>query len=155
MFIINKSIHNLIGGKFVEFGTENAKECNTRLLREKLGWQGLLLDCCHENASINLHKEIVLYSSVVGLFRKYGVDKNVDILSEDTDYADYWIVEQVLTEYKPKLIVHEVNGQPADMCVTVPRPDVDELVFWDSSNYHGGSVCAFHCLAKNNGYTMV
>ena len=31
----------------------------------------------------------------------------------------------------------------------------DTLIFWDGSEYHGGSVCAFYCLAKIFKYTMV
>jgi len=123
-------------------------------LREKLGWQGLLMDGNNNIPAINLHREIILYSNVTALFEKYGVDKNVDIFSEDTDYADYWIVKQVLKSYRPKLIIHEVNQKPPEICVTVTKPGINELIQWDLTDYHGGSVCAFYCLAKSNGYTM-
>jgi len=113
------------------------------------------MDGGNNNPSINLHKESIFYSNVVDLFKKYGVDKNVDIFSEDTDYADYWIVEQVIKSYRPKIVIHEVNQQPPDSCVTVPRPGVNQLILWDGSDFHGASVCAFYCLAKTNGYTMV
>ena len=62
----------------------------------------------------------------------------------------------MLKSYRPKIVIHEVNQQPPKLCVTVPKPDVNQLVLWESgSSYHGGSVCAFYCLAKTNGYTMV
>jgi len=77
----------------------------------------------------------------------------MDIFSEDTDYADYWIVEKVLTKYKPKIVIHEVNQQLPEKCVTVPKPP--KVKFWDGSDFHGGSVCAFRCLAKKFEYTMV
>ena len=110
------------GGKYVEFGTESGQECNTRYLREKLGWTGLLIDGFRKNLAINLHKEIILYSNVLQLFRKYNVSKNVDVFSEDTDYADYWIVEKVVSSYRPKIVIHEVNQMPPEFCVTVPKP---------------------------------
>ncbi len=59
-----------------------------------------------------------------------------------------------MTKYKPKIVIHEVNQQLPDKCVTVPKPE--SLVFWDpGSQFHGGSVCAFYCLAKRFDYTMV
>ncbi len=105
------------------------------------------------NPKINLYNESIHANTILDLFAKYSIPEEIDFLSEDTDYADYWIVENVLTRYKPKVLAHEVNQQPPDKCVTVPKSD--KLILWDSTNFHGGSVCAFYCLAKNNGYSMV
>ena len=82
--------------------------------------------------------EKISYSNIVQLFEKHKVDVNVDLFSEDTDYADYWIVAEVLTKFKPKIIIHEINQQPPELCVTIPKPKPDELKYWDGSNYHGG-----------------
>ena len=81
--LLNKT-HN---GFYVEFGTEDAQECNTRYLRENFDWHGLLMDGSHENLAINLHKEDITHSNILGLFEKYNVAENFDLLSEDTDYA--------------------------------------------------------------------
>ena len=140
-------------GFYVEFGTQQGLECNTRNLRERYGWKGLLMDGQYENLAINLHKEIILHQNILELFEKYKVQNNIDLLSEDTDYADYWIVEKILTKYTPKILVHEVNQQTPELCVTIPKSD--QLIYWDGSNFHGGSVCAFWCLAKRFDYTMV
>ena len=113
------------------------------------------MDGSNENKELNLHKEIILHSNVLDLFEKYSVNKEFDLFSVDTDYSDYWIIEKVLTKYRPKIVVHEVNSQLPDYCVTVPKPKHGELVMFDSNWYFGGSVCAFYCLAKNNGYIMV
>lgn len=29
------------------------------------------------------------------------------------------------------------------------------MTYWDGTRYHGANVCAFRCLAMENGYTMV
>jgi hypothetical protein len=50
---------------YVEFGTENGKQINTRNLRENFGWTGLLMDGSHENAEINLHKEFIFWDNIV------------------------------------------------------------------------------------------
>lgn len=111
------------------------------------------MDGSNQNHAINLHQEKISHTNILELFEKYEVPADLDIFSEDTDYGDYWIVEKVLTSnmYRPKIVIHEINQQTA--CVTVPKPD--SLVFWDGSEYHGGSVCAFRCLAMSVGYTMV
>jgi hypothetical protein len=145
-------------GFYVEFGTETGSEINTKYLKEKRNWKGVLMDGSNENIDINLHKEVILHSNILMLFKKYNVPEELDLFSEDTDYADYWIIEQVLTKYKPKIVVHEVNQQGPELCVTVPKPT--GLIIWENrpdfhSNYHGGSVCAFQCLAKRFNYTMV
>ena len=140
-------------GYFVEFGTQNGSQCNTKYLRENYQWSGLLMDGSNQNDAINLHKEKIMFSNVLSLFEKYKVPIEFDILSEDTDYADYYIVEEILKKYRPKIIVHEVNQQPGHLCVTVKKED--KLIFWDGSFYHGGSVCTFWCLARQFDYTMV
>lgn len=148
-----KKLNMSDSGYYVEIGTQQGSECNTRRLREYTKWNGILLDGTYDNPSINLHKEIITESNVLDLFKKYEIQDSIDLLSEDTDYADYWIIEKILTKYRPKILIHEVNQQPSDMCVTVPK--TDKIIFWDGSNYHGASVCAFHCLAKQNNYSMI
>ena len=145
---------NITNGFYVEFGTQSAKECNTRLLREKYNWTGLLMDGSFEKHSINLQKEKIHHSNIVQLLEKYNVPLELDLFSEDTDYADYWIMEAVfLANYRPKIVIVEVNQQPPHKCVTTKKSD--EILYWDETEYHGASVCAFNCLAKRFNYTMV
>ena len=78
----------------------------------------------------------------------------MDILSVDTDFADYWILESILKSgiYKPKIVVHETNAKRA--CISVAK--LDELHNWDgTTEYSGASVCAYQCMAKRFNYTMV
>ena len=112
-----------------------------------------MFDGSFSNEQIGLHKETVTHKSVLDIFKKYSIEDNIGILSEDTDYADYWIIESILTRYTPKVVIHEVNQQTPEKCVTVPK--TDQLVFWDGTEYHGANICAFYCLAKKSKYTMV
>ena len=147
------SMFNLNNKYYVEMGTQSGVECNSRYLREVLGWKGHMFDGGFENQSINLHKEKITHWNILDIFHKYKISKEISILSEDTDYADYWIMEAILSEYSPKIVVHEVNQMPPYKCVTVPKSD--KLIFWDKTSFHGASVCAFYCLAKRFNYTMV
>jgi hypothetical protein len=128
-------------------------ECNTRFLRENLSWSGILFDDKFSDESINLKQEKIHHSTILNTFEKYEIPNEIDLLSEDTDYADYWIVEKILTKYRPKVLIHEVNQQTPDKCVVVEKSD--QIIYWDLSIYHGGSVCAFYCLAKRFNYSMV
>ena len=60
----------------------------------------------NQSASI----EIIHQNNIVKLLKKYNVSIEVDFFSEDTEYADYWIMEEVfLANYRPKIVIVEVN----------------------------------------------
>lgn len=86
------------GGSYVEFGTQDATECNTRLLRERCGWRGLLMDGDHQNASIGLQREFLSAENILELFGKYGVPTSLDILSLDINGNEYHILDRVLRD---------------------------------------------------------
>jgi hypothetical protein len=119
-----------------------------------------MFDMKYNDEKINLFQEIITHDTVLKMFKKYNISFQFDLLSEDTDYADFWIIEEILKEYRPIVVVHEVNQQQPPLCVTVPKPEKN--IIWQDTvennvgdSFHGASVCAFHCLAKNNDYTMV
>ena len=82
--------------EYFEFGSETGIEVNTRILRDLYGWKGHLLDGGNENPEIPLHKEWFTPSNIVSLLQKYNVDKNLDVLSVDTDYDDFWTTREIL-----------------------------------------------------------
>lgn len=140
---------------YVEFGVESGVECNTRYLREKHGWSGLLMDGGHEDASRNLRKEVVLPSNVVQLFRKHGVPTRFDLLSVDTDMLDFWVLEEILSSsFVPRAIVVEINSKivPGSSLVV---PNSAEPVYWSGSDFFGASISAFFKLGQKFNYTMV
>ena len=71
--------------RFVEFGVENGQQCNTRFLREHLGWRGLMMDGSNENIAINLHREIISPSNINDLLGKYETPPLLDLLSIDVE----------------------------------------------------------------------
>ena len=96
--------------EYFEFGSENGMEVNTRILRELYGWHGHLLDGGNEDASIPLHKEWFTPSNIVSLLQKYKVNKNLDVLSIDADYDDFYIMREILVAgYKPRVLITEYN----------------------------------------------
>jgi hypothetical protein len=138
---------------YVEFGVENGKECNTRILREKYQWLGLQMDGSNENSTINLRKEFIMKENVVELFQKYNVPYNINILSVDIDFNDFYCLKEILKMYKCDIIICEYNGSHL--------PNEDKIVIydknggWDYTNYFGASLLSLYKLGEKYNYLLV
>ena len=145
--------------EYFEFGSETGVEVNTRILRELYGWKGHLLDGGNENPEIPLHKEFFTPSNIVSLLEKYNVNKDLDVLSVDTDYDDFWTTREILLAgYRPRVFINEYNanfGQSWSIS-TVPKPVGEEgNTHWKGDCYYGVSARALIHLMQAFGYTPV
>ena len=140
---------------FVEFGfDQNAYTfgANTHMLFEQ-GWKGLLMDGGHENATINLHKEMISIDNIVELFEKYKVPQEPDYVSVDLDSCDIWVMKKIATAYRPRVMTIEYNSNfPAGATVAWP-PTCSER--WKGDKVYGSSVGAIFMAAEDVGYTVV
>lgn len=151
--LTNMSLRN---GFYVEMGVKRSFDCNSRYLREKYNWKGVSFDQRHKNSNIKLFKEKVDHTNVLQLLAKHQVPEDFDILMQELDYSDYWVLEKLLTKYRPKIVLHEVNKEMPRHCVTVPKTvNYDKNEWKHKTRFYGASVCAFSCLAKKNNFTMV
>ena len=154
---ITEKIFDVIGttNKFyVDFGATDTSN-NSEVLHKKHGFTGILWNCddttCHYS---NIHSERVLADNVVELFQKYEVPKEPDFVTVDVDFNDWYIVRNILKEYRPRVFVTECNA-------SFPPP-IDKVVVYDPKGapnfldtYFGASVQAFYNLARSFGYSMV
>lgn len=145
--------------EYFEFGSESGIEVNTRILRDLYGWKGHLLDGGNENPEIPLHKEFFTPSNIVSLLEKYNVDKELDVLSVDTDYDDFWTTREILLAgYRPRVLINEYNlnfGSSWSVS-TVPKPIGEEgKIHWKGDCYFGVSAPALIHLMQAFGYTPV
>lgn len=170
-------ILNLIGIKYkyyVEFGVQDGSECNTRILREKYDFDGLMMDGSHSNETTNLRQEFITESNTVDLFMKYKVPMNFDVLSVDVDTFDFWILERLLNSglYRPRIIIVEVNpvlclnmkrlsmgefSRINSIPLTVGHPNMTKITgkIFDGSRYFGANPKAFFELSRKFGYEML
>lgn len=138
---------------YVEFGVENGMECNTRILREHNNWKGLQMDGANENNSINLRKEFIMKENVVELFKKYNVPKNINVLSVDIDFNDFYCLKEILENYQCDIIICEYNA--------THLPNEDKIVIydknggWDGTNYFGLSLLSLDKLGKMYNYSTI
>jgi len=141
------------GKFFVEFGVQDGFECNTRILRDKCNWIGLQMDGSHENLSINLRKEFIMKENIIELFNKYKVKENINLLSVDIDFNDFYCLHEILKHYTCDIIICEYNASHL--------PNEDKVVLynkeqmWDYTNYFGSSLLSLNILCKKYNYTLV
>ena len=154
-----------IDRRFVEFGVQTGVECNTvKLLIE--GWRGLwiegdpmmvgimrrsfapLLDA----GQLTLFDNLVTAENINALLTRAGLTGEIDFLSIDIDYNDYW-VWKAIEVVRPRVVVIEYNAAfRPPLSITVPY---DPHRRWDGSNYYGASLEALVRLGGSKGYAIV
>ena len=151
---------------FVEFGVETGIECNTvKLLVE--GWRGLWIEADPASAGeiranfsnfiasskLNLVERMVTAENIDVLIALGGVSGEIDLLSIDIDYNDYW-VWRAIDQINPRVVVIEYNATlRPPMSIVVPYC-ADGC--WDgTTNYYGASLEAMVRLGCQKGYRIV
>ena len=54
------------------------------------------MDGGNENLKINLRKEWINKENIIDLFKKYNVPKNINLLSVDIDFNDFYCLKEIL-----------------------------------------------------------
>jgi len=151
---------------FIEFGVGPGTECNTaKLLLE--GWRGLWIEGLKDHANairrtlgsflgdkgrLKLTEATITAENINSLFAKAGFAGDVDLLSIDIDYNDYWVWKAIDT-VRPRVVVIEYNATlRPPLSLTVPY---GANTFWDGTNYVGASLEALVRLGRTKGYRIV
>lgn len=139
---------------YVEFGALDGHFCsNTKYLREKYGWKGLLLDCTYpDNPHIHLYNEFLTAENICDVFAKYKVPAEFDLISIDIDYNDFYVWKALSSRYKPRVVVIEFNcTHNYDEDKVIKYNPLDR---WDCTDYYGASILAFYRLGRKLGYSL-
>lgn len=153
---------------FIEFGTEDYSESNTRFLLVNDLWRGLVMDGSerhmahvraqeyHWRHDLTAVQAFVDRDNVNGLFRDAGFAGEIGLLSVDIDGNDYWVWERI-DAVQPVVTVCEYNAVfgPA-RAVTVPYdPRFDRTRYHPSNLCWGASLKALCLLAERKGLAFV
>jgi hypothetical protein len=148
---------------FVEFGIQDGQETCCRRLLEQEGWKGLWLEGDPESVSsaqaqfsrfpVTVLQEFITKENILSIFRRADVPADLDLLVIDIDGNDFWVWEQLIREYRARLVVIEYNSSysPGRYWVMPYNPSHQ----WPRTNYFGASLKALHQLAQANGYRLV
>ncbi|CAN5561219.1 hypothetical protein BH10ACI3_BH10ACI3_09060 [soil metagenome] len=147
----------------VDIGAGNGiRNSNTFGLLEK-GWNVLGIDRGSRNAEsltklyrtfnagIACHANITP-SNVVGLLRSHSIEKDFGVLSLDIDGYDYWVLDAVLSAFRPRLIVSEYNEKiPPPVRFTVNYSSEFTL----RHHFFGYSICQLKDLLAKHNYVLL
>jgi hypothetical protein len=150
---------------FVEFGVETGIECNTAKLLVD-GWRGLWIEANPQSVAairdnfasfiadgrLSVAESRVTVENINGLLARSGLGKEIDLLSIDIDFNDYW-VWKAIDAVNPRVVVVEYNAtlRPPMSLVVPYRPETQ----WDGSNYYGASLEALVKLGTEKNYRIV
>jgi hypothetical protein len=146
------SVNRGINNHLVEIGAwDGFHLSNTRFLIEK-NWTHLLIDGDnHGNTEVKKH--FVTKENILEILSSYNTPKEFDFLSIDVDGNDLYILEEILTQYFPTLIVAEFN--PIWQSHESKVITYDPTHTWNNDDYYGFSFLAGKKMAAKYGYSCV
>lgn len=135
----------------VDFGAGDGVTCNSGFLVKNKKWGSLQMDMLTIGAP-RVKTERINAENIEGLFSKYGVPQEFDLLSIDIDSNDYW-VWKAIGHYSPRVVVLEYNSgfSPGESFVV----QYDAEFRGEGSSYFGASLLAYSKLGMEKGYTLV
>lgn len=153
---------------FIEIGTQDYWESNTRFLLKSKGWKGYIIECNQKDVNnikkqriywqqnIKTINEFVDKDNINSLLKENIKEKDIGLLSLDIDGNDYWVLQQ-LNEISPQIIVCEFNSLFGDIHqITVPyEKNFDRNKNHYSNLYFGASIHAFINLLKKKNFSFV
>ena len=153
---------------FVEIGTENYKESNTRFLLMRRNWTGYLIEGnknytddikkqkIYWKYDLNIINQYVDRENINSILSKLNLPKDIGLLSLDIDGIDYWVWQKIKI-IKPVIFICEYNAVLGDIkSLTVPyTKNFDRNKYHHSNLAFGASIKAFQKLATNKGYVLI
>lgn len=115
------------------------------------GYKILAIDGDANIAEVKSHR--IIQANILPLLKTYKCPKNYDLLKIDLSGNDYYILNNILKNFTPRLIMAAFNPSiEKGKSVSVAY---NENFVWANDNYYGFSFEAGKKLAEKNGYTLV
>jgi len=153
--------------KFVEIGTQDYSESNTRYIFETMRCDGLIIDpypnlekkiksfCKIWQNNLEIHNEYISPININKILKRYSFDKDIDIFSLDIDGIDYWVLKEI--PGTSKIFIIEYNPYFGSKS-KISAPNIEKF---DRFNYHqtgfcfGASLKLIVSLMKKKGYSFI
>jgi len=163
---IIEEIFNRIGTTnktFVEFGVENGTENNSIYLLKEKKWHGLWIEgveTCFNKASeftkgldVKIDLNFVTVENILDILNKYDIPRELDFLSVDIDGNDYYVLSQILSTFRPRVVCVEYNASVGPESHF--KIEYDPSFRWDTSKYFGASLQCMNDILNNRDYRLV
>jgi hypothetical protein len=119
---------------------------NSRFLLEN-GYSGILIDG-NNRSNHEVHQCWITSSNICSLLSKYGCPIDFDLLSIDLDGNDLYILEAIVKQYHPRLIVAEFNAEIDGSFVI----EYNDQHVWAQDDYFGFTFKAAEKWAERHEY---
>ena len=153
---------------FLEIGTQDYWESNTRFLLKNNNWKGYLIEASKEHVA-NIKKQQIYWKhnikaiqslvdkdNINDLIKENISEKEIGLLSIDIDGIDYWVIENI-SDLSPAIVICEFNSIYGDLKeFTVPYDKYFVRNKKHHSNlYFGCSIKAIIKLMSKKNYTFI
>lgn len=156
---------NLNCGRFIEIGSGDGLENNTRLLLET-GWEGLWIDgsqhCCSlaqeanvkfvKNGKLKIINSFVTANNINQILKNMNVSEGIEVLSLDVDLNTYHVWEN-LDVISPIIAIIEYNGFFPAQSKWIA--DYDEKGVWAGGFHMGSALKPLNELSQKKGYRLI
>jgi hypothetical protein len=90
--------------------------------------------------------------NVLTLFKEFEIENNFGVLCLDIDGNDYWVLDAILKNFRPGLVVTEINENIPPPLRFVVKFDPD---FQLRYHFYGYSIAALEDLCEKHGYGIL
>ena len=153
---------------FLEIGTQDYKESNTRFLLVNKNWDGFLIEADKNEVkkiksqrifwrhNLKIANEFITKDNINDVIKKFNVPKKLGLLSLDIDGVDYWVLNE-LSVLDPSIIICEYNSIfGINKSITVPyKKNFIRSKEHYSNLYYGASIQAFIDVMKIKNYYLL
>lgn len=145
--------------KYVDIGASDGITMSNTLFLAQDRWDGVCFepDVCKVEVMAHIYRDMgnrvnlchaaVTPYNVIPFLKAFGVQKDFGFLSLDIDSYDYFVLEELLREYRPAVMCVEINP--------VIPPPVRFVTLYPHTVKTGMSICTLANLAEFHGYDIV
>jgi len=147
----------------VDIGAGNGVRWSNSYALMLQGWKTLGIEADPEKSALlsrvyrkfpnaHAHHSRVNPDDIKAVLERYGIEKNFGVLCLDIDGNDYWILDAILSSFRPALIVTEINEKIPPPVRFVIEYDPD---FELRHHFYGFSISALADLCARHGYGIL
>lgn len=148
----------------VDIGASDGVSMSNAYMLFRDGWEGLAVEYDGQKfpslahnymrlSAVNLARYKVTPLNACALLEGNQVPKEFGFLSLDIDGYDYFVLQQILSKFRPSLICAEINEKiPPPIKFTVKW---DPEYAWAVDHFYGQSISQLHLLCTQYQYSMV
>lgn len=153
---------------FLEIGTEDYVESNTRFLLQNRNWDGYLIEANNEDVkkikkkkffwkhNLKISNLFINKENINKELVKMKIPKKIGLLSIDIDSIDYWVLKEI-NKIDPVIIICEFNplfGEKKEITVRYKKKFIRKDEHY-SNLFYGASIQAYIELLNSRNYKFI